>query len=101
MKNLLPKIKNIFSFKKINPHQYWKNLLYVFFTMIIILIIFSLYLLFNIKNQQIFKISSISTTPPSLINEKLLNKVTESFNNKTLREKEIKENGKIYKDPSL
>jgi hypothetical protein len=95
------KLKKLLSFKRMNPHIYWRNLLYVFIVIIIILILFSFYLLSEIKNQQIFQITPKSQKQPSLINGKLFDKVTESFNKKLIKEKEI-ESGLIkYKDPSL
>jgi len=95
------KIKGFIPFKKVNPHIHWKNLLYVFFIIIIILVLFSFYLLFEIKNQQIFQVTPPSAGLSSLINEKLLNKVTESFDNKLIKEKEIKNSLTSYKDPSI
>jgi hypothetical protein len=95
------KLKKLLSFKRMNPHIYWRNLLYVFVIITIILISFSLYILSEIKNQQIFQIAPKSEKLPSLMNEKLFDKVTESFDNKLMKEKEI-EGGLIkYKDPSL
>jgi type II secretory pathway component PulC len=94
-------IRNFFSFKKITPHTHWRNILYIFMILIVILIIFSLYLLNKIKNQEIFQISQTKNTQPVLINEKILKKVTESFDLKLLKEKEIKEGSQTYKDPSI
>ena len=105
MKELLTKFKDkfkkILSFKRMNPHVYWRNILYVFFLVIILLISFSVYLLFEIKNQQIFQITPKPGEQSSLINEKLLDKVTESFNSKQAKEKEIESGLTKYKDPSL
>lgn len=95
------KIKKSVSFKKINPHNHWRNLLRIFFVIIILLILFSFYVLYKIKNQQIFQIKPKSTDSVILVNEKLLEKVTESFNYKLIKEKEIKDGSKTYKDPSL
>lgn len=105
MKEDLSKLKNniksFISFKKISPHSHWKNILHLFFLLMFLLILFSFYLLYKIKNQQIFQISSTKTEQPNMINEKLLNRVTESFNSKLLKEKEIKEGVHTYKDPSI
>jgi len=101
MKDFLTKIKNFFQFKvKVNPHVYWNNLLYVFFTIIVIFIFFSFYLLYKIKNQQIFQNSDTPKETPSLMNEKLLEKITSSFNAKIIKQNEIKNTPVIYKDPS-
>lgn len=105
MKNFLTTIKNkvqkSFSFKKISPHDHWKFLLYSFFIAVIILIIFSFYFLYKIKNKQIFQTAMKPEAQPVLLNEKLLNKITESFDFKLIKEKEIKDGLKFYKDPSI
>ncbi|HLP86421.1 MAG TPA: hypothetical protein VK153_00905 [Candidatus Paceibacterota bacterium] len=104
MNHLLLKTKNklkIFAqFKRMNPHIYWDTLLRVFLVVIFILIIFSFYLLYQINKQQIFQVIPKSEGVPSLINEKLLNSVKESFNNKEVKQKEIREGLQSYQDPS-
>jgi len=101
MKNFILKIKSSFSLNHISPHSHWKNILHIFSVLIIILILFSFYLLYEINREQIFKMSSVKVDQSTLINEKLLKKVTESFNNKILKEKEIKDGLHQYKDPSI
>lgn len=107
MKEFLLKIKNIkitkgfILFKKINPHKHWKTLLHFFSILILILVIFSFYLLYKINNQQIFQATNKSVLTSSLINEKLLKRITESFDAKLIKEKEVKEGLKVYKDPSI
>ena len=104
MKDSMPKIKNkirsSLSFKKMNPHLHWKRLMYFFIVLVVLLVVFSIYLLFKIKNDQIFQIDSNSNMEPKLVDEKLLQKVTESFESKLIKEKEIKSGTKTYKDPS-
>lgn len=105
MKEFLPKIKNklksLITFRKVNPHVYWNNLLYIFFVVIVILILFSLYILYEIRNQQILQIIPTSSESHVLINEKLLKKINESFDNNLIKEKQIKDDINTYKDPSL
>ncbi|MBK5215419.1 MAG: hypothetical protein JJE53_01260 [Candidatus Pacebacteria bacterium] len=105
MKDYLSKIqnriKNLISFKKINPHNHWNNLLYIFFATTIILIIFSLYLLYEIKNSVAPQLTPESNEKPSLVDEKIFNKVSESFGNKLLNQKEVEEGLKVYRDPSM
>jgi len=86
---------------KMNPHAHWVSLLNMFFIIITILILFSFFLLYKIKTQQIFQVKTQIEVSPSIINEKLLNRVNEFFNNKSIKEKEIREGIKSYKDPSL
>ena len=87
--------------KKINPHRHWTVLLNIFFVIIIILILLSLFLSYKIKNQKIFQVEMKPKENSSIINEKLLNRVDEYFNKKSLRENEIQNNLKDYEDPSL
>ena len=95
------KFKGIFSYKKANPHTQWNNLLYVFFVIISILILFSFYLLFKIKNQQLFQTVAPSAELPNLMNEKLLNDVNQSFKDKEEKQKDIQAEPSTYIDPSL
>ena len=107
MKNLLSKIKNIFKKKSvegpraINPHKHWIILLSIFFVIIAVLILFSLYLLYQIKNDQIFQVPPTLQENNKLIREDLLKDVTESFDQKAQKESEIKTNPHSYRDPSL
>jgi hypothetical protein len=105
MNSLFKKIKNkindLFSLNKINPHTSWKNLLFTFFIIVVLLILFSLYFLYQIRNQQIFKIIYSAPSSPNIVKEELLKKVEESFERRLIIEKEIKNNLKSYSDPSL
>jgi hypothetical protein len=95
------KLKSFVSFQNVNPHIYWNNLLRIFFASTLVLIVFSFYLLYEIKNQQIFQIVPKTTATPALINEKLFKKVNESFDFKLNNENKVKENTILYKDPNL
>ncbi len=103
MKNILAKIniKKFFSFKKTNPHNHWGKLLYFFMFMIIFLILFSFYLLYQVKNQQIFQTDKKTDDQSVLMNENLLKEVNEYFDLKAQKTKEIKDGLKSYKDPSI
>lgn len=105
MKKLLSKIndklKSLIPFRKVNPHVYWNSLLYIFCITIVLLILFSLYMLYDIKNQQALQIDPATSTTLSLINEKLLEKVNASFDSNLAKEKAIQNNLNSYKDPSL
>ena len=90
------------SFRKMNPHIYWMNLLYSFFIVVVVLIGFSIYILFEIRNADIFQVT-MNQAPEklSLMNEKLFSKITKSFEVKDTMRLEI-ENGEVsYKDPSI
>ena len=104
MNDFLLKIKNKLKIfipsRRINPHIYWDVLLHIFLIIMVALIIFSFYLLYKINKQQIFQVIPKSEGMPSLINEKLLNSVKESFDSKQIKQREIKEGLEIYKDPS-
>lgn len=105
MKELLIKIKNIIkkssTVKIVNPHTNWNNLLYIFFTITVVLISFSIYLLISINNEQSLQMETKTLITPTLVDEKLLQKVTESFNNKAAIEKQIQDGLIFYKDPSI
>ena len=104
MKKLLIKfksfVKNLLKIKT-DSHKHWRILLFFFFLMIIILIIFSIYLLFEIKDQQVFQIVPGKKEPPVLINEKLLQKINNDFEIKSLKARDIKDGLRVYEDPSL
>ncbi len=85
---------------KINPHKHWVILLRIFFIVVCFLIVFSLYLLYQIKNEQVFQVKPIQENQPSLLKENLLKSVTESFNQKAKNESELKKNPTSYTDPS-
>jgi len=95
------KIKSAISFNKINPHNHWKNLLCIFSVIIILLIIFSLFFLYKIKNQQIFQIHPQTNGASNLVDDKLLERVNESFNTKLIKSKGIENGDYFYKDPSI
>ncbi|MFA6393235.1 MAG: hypothetical protein WCW54_04090 [Candidatus Paceibacterota bacterium] len=105
MNNFLIKIKKlpqiISNFLKINPHKHWMVLLYIFLISILILISVSLYLLYEIKNEQIFQITIEQDNNQTLLKEDLLKKTTETYNAKAKRLIEMKKNFSSYNDPSL
>lgn len=105
MNNFLIKIKKlpqiINNFFKINPHKHWMALLYIFLISILILISISLYLLYEIKNEQIFQITIEQDNNQTLLKEDLLKKTTETYNAKAKRLIEMKNNFSSYNDPSL
>ncbi len=102
MENILSKIK---SQKKIthilNPHKHWIILLWVFGCIACCLIIFSLYLLFQIKNEQIFQVSPTVIEDQTLVKDKLLKSVSDSYTTKAVKEESVKTAPLKYLDPSL
>lgn len=105
MNNFLIKIKKlpqiIINFFKINPHKHWMVLLYIFLISILILISISLYLLYEIKNEQIFQVTVEQNNNQTLLKEDLLKKTTDTYNTKAKRLIEMKNNFSSYNDPSL
>lgn len=95
------RILKFISFDEINPHAHWKYLINIFFILIFVLILLSFYLMYQIKNQQIYQVESKLEEKEILINEKLLSEIEQSFAGKTLIQKEVKEGIKTYQDPSL
>lgn len=105
MKNFFGKIKNkikvLHKSRLINPHIHWAMLVRLFLFLSLFLIIFGFYLLYKIKNEQIFQVSqSTKESTPSLVNEKLLEKANEAFKNKETRTEEIKSDRILFSDPS-
>jgi hypothetical protein len=105
MNNLFKKVENrikgLHKARLINPHVHWTMLVQLFLVMALILIIFGFYLLYKIRNEQIFQTTpSFSSNPPSLIKEELLEKVTNSFKKKEILNKEIEAGSISFSDPS-
>jgi hypothetical protein len=84
----------------LNPHKHWKIVLSIFFVMVACLILFSLFILYEIKNDQIFQVAPAPHTASGGVNKALLDKVTASFDAKTAKEAGIRSNPPTYKDPS-
>ena len=107
MKEFLDKIKKYFSIQKsfqkkpINPHKHWEIALFVFFTSVLLLVAFSLFLLYEIKNDKFFQGSKGEDVNKNVINQKLFDKVMKDFNHKAQRMEELKIAPEIIKDPSL
>jgi Na+/melibiose symporter-like transporter len=107
MKNFIQKIKDKFSKKKtfdssqINPHKHWIMMLLTFLVVGGLLIVFSLYILYKIKNEQIFQAAPNTGTSSSNLKENLIKQVTETFENKAKKTNEIKNNPPVFKDPSI
>ncbi len=105
MNSFLIKIKNIWkgfcNFFQINPHKHWAFLLYMFSVLIILLILFSFYLLYQIKNEQIFQVKIVAEQKKTILREDLLNKIINLFDNKAQKELDIESNPPVYKDPSI
>ncbi len=107
MKNFIQKIKNKFQKQNIevsnviNPHRHWILLVRSFFVIIVLLILLALFILYKIKNEQIFQVESTNKEPPSLLKDKLLKDVINSFDIKAKKESELKTNPPVYRDPSI
>ena len=86
MNNLFVKIKE--SYKKINkffiinPHKHWIIFLRAFSIIIIALIIFSFYLFLQIKSEKVYEVIPVLPNKTSVLKEKLLKEVIDSFNKK-------------------
>lgn len=98
---LKTKYRNIVKPKNVNPHLHWSILVEFFLVITVLLIAFGFYLLYKVKNEQIFQVDqSTVSKSPVLVKDKLLNQVNDSFKNKELRSNDIL-SGKIsFPDPS-
>ena len=89
------------EFKKINPNKHWTFILNVFLVLVLFLILFSFYLLYQIKNDQVFQVKKEGPEKQTLINEVILNKTMKSYDLRDEIKNTIKNNPAIYKDPSI
>lgn len=88
--------------KDINPHRHWIIMLRVFFIISLLLIVFSLYLLYSIKNTQVFQAADVVNKPiKSSLKETLLDSVTKSLNEKDAKEASLIAHPLSYGDPSI
>jgi dolichyl-phosphate-mannose--protein O-mannosyl transferase len=101
LKKIEYKIKILRKLRLINPYQHWFFLVVFFLIIVFVLIIFSFYLLFKIKNDQIFQIDqNLSNSFPSLIKEDILEKAEAGLKKKENKTKEIEKKDFFFKDPS-
>lgn len=84
-----------------SPHRNWIILLTAFSLLVGVLIIFSLYLLFEIRDDNIFQIKPTINEKPENLNEDILKSTIDSFNQKLDYTKNINDNPPVFKDPSL
>lgn len=85
----------------LNPHKHWVLLVRGLLIVVCILIIFSLYLLYEIKNEKIFQATPTETTKPITLKDDLLKKVTDSFYKKSQKSESINNTSPSYQDPSI
>lgn len=105
MNNFLIKInrlgKLIKGFFKMNPHKHWIFMLYLFFIMVSILIFFSIYLLYKIKEEKVFQVDLNQNNIQSLLKDDLLKKITDLQDRKVQKIQDTINNPSLYKDPSI
>lgn len=104
MNNFLIKInrlvKSIKGFFKMNPHKHWIFMLYLFFTLVSVLILFSIYLLYKIKEERIFQVDLNQNNTQTLLKDDLLKKITDLQDRKAQKIQDTINNPSFYKDPS-
>lgn len=93
--------KKIYNFFEINPHKHWAFLLYFFSVIVVLLIVFSLYLLYEIKNEQIFQVKVNTEQKGTILKETALKRIIGAFDEKATKEQKIIDNPPVYKDPSI
>jgi type IV secretory pathway component VirB8 len=94
-------MKLIKGFFKINPHKHWIFMLYLFFTLVSVLILFSIYLLYKIKEEQVFQVDLNQNNTQSLLKDDLLKKITDLQDIKAQKIQDTINNPSLYKDPSI
>lgn len=91
---------NIHHRNCISPHKGWYTLVWVVIFSGFMLIVFSLYLFSKIKNDTLFNVKEIEEVKTENINQKLLEKILDSFKQKELNREKLT-NGEInFSDPS-
>lgn len=83
-----------------NPHRYWSVMIKSFLILISLFILLGFYVLFKIKNEQIFQITPDKEVTPVLINEKLLDNFNTVLRDKENRTLEINKGQTNFSDPS-
>lgn len=105
MNNFLIKInkikKSVHDFFKVSPHKHWTVLMVLFLSLIFILILLSLYFLYEIKNEKIFQIKTDQKPKQTLLKEKLLKNTTEFYDDRAKNTEDINSKGIPYKDPGI
>jgi len=105
MNNIQLKIKSFFkkfvNFFNVDSRKHWAFLLYVFFTLATVLILFSLYLLYQIKNDKIFQVKIEQEAKKDILQDDLLKKTTNESNRKNNNILDLENKPFPYKDPSI
>jgi len=102
IKKFRNRIKGLHKSRLVNPHVHWAILIRFSLTISFFLIIFGFYLLYKVKNEQIFQFEpTLSENSPSLIKEDLLEKVNEEFKKKELRSLDVNNGVISFPDPSF
>jgi hypothetical protein len=106
----IPSLKNLLSFKRtqslpvnrseINVHRDWKIIMGFTFLIILLLIIWSLYLLDNIRRDDFLKAPIVEPVTKSAINEKKLEAVSNIFLEKSKNHEILKTTSLPVSDPS-
>lgn len=100
----LPHFNKSPNFRKhdtLNPHTHWKKLLTLFLFLMIGLIMFSLYLLYQIRTEQTFEVRPTNQDKPTLLKEDMLKDTLDSFTTKAKKQEEILRTTPTYRDPSI
>lgn len=101
LKNFKNYFRFIYNLGYKNPHKHWLLILRIFSFIFIAMLVFSFYLLYKLKNEEIFKLTIKRQEKISTLNEKLLKDVTSEFDKKSQNTEMIKSQPAVYKDPSL
>ena len=94
-------MKSVHDFFKINPHKHWVILVRLFLSLVLILILLSFYLLYQIKNEKIFQVKTDQKTSGTLLKDDLLKNTTDFFDTRAVNTDKINNAPSPYKDPSI
>ena len=84
----------------VDPHKHWVILLWFFFVSVVLLIMYSIYLLYQIKNENLYQTPLVKKVESTQLRENLLKSVTAEFEQKAKNENDIETNPTTYPDPS-
>jgi len=95
------KLKILKNFFNINPHKHWNFLVYTFLTLVFVFVLFSFYLLSEIRNEKIFQVTTTQKDNPILIKETLLKNIINLYDKKAKKVLDANTTLVPYNDPSL
>jgi len=83
-------LESLYTLSLINPHKHWIVFLKIFIVVFFFLIVFNFYFLYKINNEKVLQVNIIPHENKSLLKEKLLKDILNTFNKKAQMSEELK-----------